>query len=77
MAVTAVNAIVANVVPVRKLHRLLDGNVHLVAVGEIDAHQRKTKERQTDGAADDRELGDCIATRMKNLSHVNAFKRLR
>ena len=69
VAIAAINAVVADVMLVGKLNRLLDGNVNLIAVRQIHAHQGHAQTGHAQHDAKNNQLGDGIRTRMKNLSH--------
>ena len=60
VAVATIDAIVADVMLVRKLDRLLDGNVHQVAIRQIDAHQGYAQPGHAQHNTKNDQLGDSI-----------------
>ena len=78
MAIAAVDAIVADVMFVAKRHRLATRDADLGDVGRlVNCRQRQYQDDNETGAAKNRETGNGVRARVKNLSHGPSLRSWR
>jgi hypothetical protein len=69
VTVTAINAVITNVVLMTKLHRLIDRHIQAMAITQVEGIPSRRKPEDSEHYRHNANTDDGIGTTMKHLSH--------